>query len=320
MLDPINQEPDAFSSPTDQPHSLLDLPPEITVKIWRYALVIPDAIKIHCHPDTESVLFEGGKHDPDAQIRLRDQQLNIPVSLLPTCRRVYDEAISLLYEENLFEFDALYSRFPPLTQSSFVILPRSRMFALERISIGTPWFDAMTLNGYTNLHTIIFRLSGQIFLARADLPGRDHPRTIRRPPTTRPKADRPVYTMPDEPNGELDDDGPDQYYETLREVDDDAVIAYAQRDYEYSSAYYNNMALMCRGISPSVEVFFSFLLQHLDPASVSRLDEAVGRQVLIPARKILKFTDLDAEDRAAIREEMAEHRNLWGGLSTLVVP
>jgi hypothetical protein len=159
------------------------------------------------------------------------------------------------------------------------------MFALERISIGTPWFDAMTLNGYSNLRTIIFRLSGQIFLARADLPSRDHPRTIRRPPTTKPRAHGRVYTVPDKPMAELhvddDDEGPDDYYETLSEVDDDAVIAYAQRDYEYSSAYYNNMAFMCRGISPSVEVFFSFLLQHLDPASVSRLDESGGRQVLV---------------------------------------
>lgn len=83
-----DQEPERLSTPTNQPRSLLDLPPEITTKIWRYALVISDAIKIHCHPDTQTVVFEDGKHDPDRQIRLRDQQLNIPVSLLAACRRI----------------------------------------------------------------------------------------------------------------------------------------------------------------------------------------------------------------------------------------
>lgn len=102
-----DQESEWLSILTVQPRSLLDLPPEITTKIWRQALVISDRIKIHCHPDTQSVVFEDGKHDPDKQIRLRDQELNIPVSLLATCRRIYDEAVPLLYRENIFEFDDL---------------------------------------------------------------------------------------------------------------------------------------------------------------------------------------------------------------------
>lgn len=180
-----------------------------------------------------------------------------------------------------------YSRFPPLTESSFAILPRSRMFALEKISIATPWFDAMTLNSYTNLRTIILRLSGDVFLARSDLPGRDHPRTIRRVVTNRPKPTGPAYVIPDEPIGGLDHDGPDQYYQTLREVDDDAVLAYAQRTYEYNCVYYNNMALMCRGISSSIDVFFCFVLRHVGAASVSSPDEACGRQVLVSCSSFL---------------------------------
>lgn len=174
-----------------------------------------------------------------------------------------------------------HSRLPPLTQSSFAILPRSRMFALEKISIATPRFDAMTLNSYTNLRTIILRLSGDIFLARSDLPGRGHPRTIRRVVSTKQKATDPLCLTPDQPTEGLDDDGPDQYYQTLREVDDDAVLAYALRRYDYNGMYYNNMALMCRGISPSVDVFVCFVLRHLGAASVSNPDEACGRQVLV---------------------------------------
>lgn len=94
-----------------QPQSLLDLPTEITSIIWRHALVLPVPIQIYCDPDTQSVAFESGEHDPDAQIRLRSETLDLPVSLLATCRRVYHEAASLLYDENLFEYHSLLVSF-----------------------------------------------------------------------------------------------------------------------------------------------------------------------------------------------------------------
>lgn len=40
----------------------------------------------------------------------------------------------------------------------------------------------------------------------------------------------------------------------------------------------------------------------------------------IPAEKILAFVKLNAEDRVSVRKELSERRNLWGGLSTLIVP
>lgn len=107
MLDHTDHVPNGHSNPIPRPRSLLDLPPEITSVIFRHALVLPVPIQIYCHPDTQSVLFEQGKHDPDAQIRLRDQQLGLPVSLLATCRRIHHEATPILYCENLFEYNPL---------------------------------------------------------------------------------------------------------------------------------------------------------------------------------------------------------------------
>lgn len=196
-----------------------------------------------------------------------------------------------------------YSRFPPLTPTSFTILPRGRILALERISISTPWFDPLTLNAYTNLGTIIFSLPGDIFLARSDLSCRNHRCTIRRFPssskfkksTLQGAGSQPDNKSPASPDGseaELleDDDGPDRYdddddddyyYEALSEVDDPALIAYARRDYRFSSAFYDSRAVMCRGISSSVDVFFCFGLRHLDALAVSKPAEAQGREVLV---------------------------------------
>lgn len=176
---------------------------------------------------------------------------------------------------------------------------------MERISISTPWFDPLTLNAYTNLGTIIFKLPGDIFLARSDLSCRNHPCTIRRFPTTpttknsssQGAGSQPDNKSPDSPDGsdaELldgddndndDGDGPDQhddyYYKALSEVDDPALIAFARRDYRFSSAFYDSRAVMCRGISSSVDVFFCFGLRHLDALAVSKPAEAQGREVLV---------------------------------------
>jgi hypothetical protein len=109
MLEPTTEQGcgDLTKQRPPQSQSLLDLPTEITSIIWRYALVLPVPIQIYCHPDTQSVAFESGEHDPDAQIRLRSENLELPVSLLATCRRVSHEAASLLYNENLFEYNPL---------------------------------------------------------------------------------------------------------------------------------------------------------------------------------------------------------------------
>lgn len=121
----------------------------------------------------------------------------------------------------------------------------------------------MTLNLYKNLHTIIFRYPGDIFLARRDLPSRDHPRTIR-------PLDFESEFPKEGTNGDDDDDDDDavpRYYESLSEVDHNALIAYSERDYQHNSSFYDTRAVMCRGISSSVEVLISFNLRHLDDSS-----------------------------------------------------
>lgn len=150
-----------------------------------------------------------------------------------------------------------------------------RILSLEKISISTPWFDGMTLNSYRNLRTIIFRYPGDIFLARRDLPSRDHPRTIR--PLALSELDGSEGTA----DGEGDDDGPTRYYEHLNEVDHDALIAYAKRDYTNDSSFYDVRAAVCRGITPSIEIFIKFNLRHLDDSSREEVAERRSREVLV---------------------------------------
>jgi len=108
------------------------------------------------------------------------------------------------------------SRFPPLAQHrDFAIVPAERIRSLTTIGISSPHFEISNLGAYRDLTTVIF-------LARRDLPSRDHPRTIR----------------PLDSDSDGDGEGDEvRYYETLNEVGDDSLVAVAERECQTMDAF-----------------------------------------------------------------------------------
>jgi len=81
--------------------SLLDLPPEIHNRIYRFALVQPSRLKPNVHELLEIAEKHENSQDPYGS--------ETTLSLARTCNQIHGEAIAVYYGENRFDFKDTYT-------------------------------------------------------------------------------------------------------------------------------------------------------------------------------------------------------------------
>ena len=124
-----------------KPFRLFDLPAEIRNQIYRYHLVLDQAIELAAKSTNSSNLYAAGKHEK------RYKREIVPrLRLLRTNRQVNAETASIFYGDNEFRFSNVEGWY---VLSAFLktIGPHNKA-RLRSIAVHTPWFGECTDSRY----------------------------------------------------------------------------------------------------------------------------------------------------------------------------